>query len=227
MTRKILVALTSVEKYPNLDRATGIWLGEAVHFVDRLEAAGYSVDYVSPKGGYVPIDPHSLAMAEPGDWAAYARPEFRNALGASLRQDQVKAEDYAAIYYVGGHGVMWDFPEDPGLQSLARDIYENGGYVTGVCHGVVGLLNVSLSDGQGLIAGRKVTGFSNVEEDLAQLTAHVPFLTEDQLVQRGANYVKADAPWAPFAVSDARIITGQNPASGGLVAEKLLAELGQ
>ncbi|MBV4457946.1 type 1 glutamine amidotransferase domain-containing protein [Pseudomonas sp. COR58] len=225
MSRKILVVLTSVEKYPNLNRATGLWLGEAVHFVKKVEAAGYTVDYTSPQGGYTPIDPHSLAMAEPVDWAWYHDKAFMNRLGATLPASQVNAGDYVAIYYAGGHGVIWDFPDNPDLQKLSAAIYENGGYVSSVCHGAVGLLNITLSDGQVLVKDKQVTGFSNEEERLAELDQYVPFLTEDELVKRGARYVKADQPWAAYAVADRRVITGQNPASGGAVADLLLKEL--
>ena len=225
MNKKILVVLTSVEKYPNLNRATGLWLGEAVHFVKKVEAAGYAVDYVSPKGGYTPIDPHSLAMAEPIDWEWYQKKEFMNRLGATLAPSEVKPDDYAAIYYAGGHGVIWDFPENEALQRISRTIYERGGIVSSVCHGAVGLLNITLSNGSLLVKGKTVTGFSNEEERLAELDKFVPFLTETELVSRGAVYTKADQAWAPFAVEDDRLITGQNPASGGAVADRLIAAL--
>ena len=225
MNRKILVVLTSVEKYPNLNRATGLWLGEAVHFIKKVEAAGYAVDYVSPKGGYTPIDPHSLAMAEPIDWEWYQKKEFMNRLGATLAPSEVKPDDYAAIYYAGGHGVIWDFPENEALQRISRTIYERGGIVSSVCHGVVGLLNITLSNGSLLVKGKTVTGFSNEEERLAELDKFVPFLTETELVSRGAVYTKADKAWAPFAVEDDRLITGQNPASGGAVADRLIEAL--
>lgn len=225
MNKKILVVLTSVEKYPNLNRATGLWLGEAVHFVKKVEAAGYAVDYVSPKGGYTPIDPHSLAMAEPIDWEWYQKKEFMNRLGATLAPSEVKPDDYAAIYYAGGHGVIWDFPENEALQRISRTIYERGGIVSSVCHGAVGLLNITLSNGSLLVKGKAVTGFSNEEERLAELDRFVPFLTETDLVSRGAMYTKADQAWAPFAVEDDRLITGQNPASGGAVADRLIAAL--
>lgn len=225
MNKKILVVLTSVEKYPNLNRATGLWLGEAVHFVKKVEAAGYAVDYVSPKGGYTPIDPHSLAMAEPIDWEWYQKKEFMNRLGATLAPSEVKPDDYAAIYYAGGHGVIWDFPENEALQRISRTIYERGGIVSSVCHGAVGLLNITLSNGSLLVKGKTVTGFSNEEERLAELDRFVPFLTETELVSRGAMYTKADQAWAPFAVEDDRLITGQNPASGGAVADRLIAAL--
>ncbi|MBM1201350.1 type 1 glutamine amidotransferase domain-containing protein [Pseudomonas fragi] len=228
MSKKILVVLTSVEKYPDLDRPTGLWLGEAVHFVHKVQAAGFKVDYVSPQGGYTPIDPHSLAadMASPIDWQWYHDKAFMNRLGATLKPDQVNPDDYIAIYYAGGHGVIWDFPDNTQLQALSRRIYEQGGVVSSVCHGAVGLLNIKLSDGELLIKGKKVTGFSNEEEELAGLTKHVPYLTETELVKRGAIYQKADAPWAPFAIADGRLITGQNPASGGPVGELVLKAIG-
>ena len=225
MAKKILVALTGTEKYPNLNRATGVWLGEAVHFVDKVEKAGFTVDYVSPEGGYTPIDPHSLAMAEPVDWEWYHNKAFMKRLGATLRPSEVNASDYAAIYFVGGHGVLWDFPDNAELQALSRQIYEQGGIVSSVCHGAVGLLNIKLSDGSLLIKGKQVTGFSDEEERLAELDKYVPFLTEDELLKRGASYKKADKPWASFAIADGRLITGQNPASGGAVADLVIKQL--
>lgn len=225
MGQKILVVLTSVEKYPNLNRATGLWLGEAVHFVKKVETAGYQVDYVSSKGGYTPIDPHSLAMADPIDWEWYQKKEFMNRLGATLKPSEVNPNDYIAIYYAGGHGVIWDFPENKALQTIGRKIYENGGYVSSVCHGAAGLLNIKLSNGTLLVKGKTVTGFSDEEEKLAELDKFVPFLTETELVSRGAIYKKAEKPWASFAVEDTRLVTGQNPASGGAVADLLVAAL--
>ena len=224
MSKKILVVLTSVEKYPNLPRATGLWLGEAVHFVHKVEAAGFKVDYVSPQGGYTPIDPHSLAadMATDIDWEWYHNKAFMNRLGATLKPSEIKPQDYVAIYYAGGHGVIWDFADNVELQTISRDIYEAGGYVSSVCHGAVGLLNILLSNGELLIKDKKVTGFSNEEEQLAGLAEFVPYLTETELTKRGARYEKAREPWAAYAIADGRLITGQNPASGGPVADLLL-----
>lgn len=225
MAKKMLVVLTGTEKYPNLNRATGIWLGEAVHFVEKVEAAGYEVDYVSPKGGYTPIDPHSLAMAEPVDWKWYHNKAFMNRLGVTLKPSEINPTDYSVVYFVGGHGVLWDFPDNEELQAISRKIYEDGGIVSSVCHGAVGLLNIKLSDGSLLIDGKQVTGFSNEEERLAELDQYVPYLTEDELVKRGANYKKADEPWQTFAIEDGRLVTGQNPASGGAVADLVIAQL--
>ncbi|WNM62144.1 type 1 glutamine amidotransferase domain-containing protein [Candidatus Nitrospira neomarina] len=225
MSKKILVVLTSVAKYPNLNRATGLWLGEAVHFVKKVQEAGYEVDYVSPKGGYTPIDPHSLAQADATDWEWYQKKEFMNRLGTTRQATNVNSDDYVAIYYTGGHGVIWDFPENETLQTLSRKIYENGGLVSSVCHGALGLLNIRLSDGTVLIKNKNVTGFSNEEEKLVELDKVVPLLTETELVKRGAIYKKSDKPWGPFALEDSRLITGQNPASGGAVADLLIAAI--
>lgn len=221
--KKTLVVVTNVSKYENTERPTGLWLGEAVHFVNVMEKAGHQIDYVSSKGGYTPIDPHSLEndFMTPVDWKYYTNQEFMNKLGNTLSVDEVNPEDYDVIYYTGGHGVIWDFPNDSKMQEVAKKIYENGGIVSAVCHGLAGLLNIKLSNGKNLIDGVKLTGFSNSEEVAVGLDKLVPYLTETELVNRGANYVKG-ADWAEFAVSDNRVVTGQNPASGAAVAKEVL-----
>jgi putative intracellular protease/amidase len=223
MKKKILVVVTSIAKYPEMQRPTGLWLGEAVHFIHAVEEAGFTVDIVSPTGGYTPIDPTSLGeMAEPIDWEYYQNPRFMSRLGATLAPEQVQAEEYGAIYFAGGHGVIWDFPDNATLQDISRRIYELGGVVASVCHGAVGLLNIRLANGQYLIAGKVVTGFSNEEERLAQLDEHIPYLTEDELIARGARYLKGASPFTPFAVTDERLVTGQNPQSGRAVAAEVV-----
>ncbi len=223
MKKKALIVVTSVEKYPEMDRATGLWLGEAVHFYEKLHEKGYEIDFVSPKGGYTPLDPVSLQMfVQPSDWKYYADETFRGKLADTFKPADINAEDYSVIYYSGGHGVVWDFPENAELQETARKIYENGGVVSSVCHGAVGLFNIKLSDGELLIKGKTLTGFSNSEEIAAELADHMPYLTEDVLKSRGAHYVKADQDFVSFAVSDGRLVTGQNPQSGGAVGEKVL-----
>ncbi|WP_409488092.1 type 1 glutamine amidotransferase domain-containing protein [Pseudomonas promysalinigenes] len=225
MSKKILVVMTNTPKYPAIKRATGLWLGEAVHFVDAVLKAGYQVDYVSPGGGYVPIDPHSLQMAPDLDWQWLEDKSFLNLLGSTSSPDQLKAEDYCAMYYTGGHGVMFDFPNNQPLQGVARKVYESNGIIAAVCHGVVGLLNIKLSDNSLLLKDRQVTGFSNTEEKLAALDTVVPFLTENELIARGGLYHKGDAPWQPFVVGDGRLLTGQNPASTALLAQKVITAL--
>ncbi|GMB96299.1 type 1 glutamine amidotransferase domain-containing protein [Helicobacter sp. NHP22-001] len=221
--KKILVIVTNVSKYPNDEKPTGLWLGEAVHFAHEIEKAGYAIDYASPKGGYTPIDPNSLAkdFMSPIDWQYYTNQAFMDLLGNTLPVSALNPKDYAAIYYAGGHGVVWDFPDNTALAQVALDIYNHGGVVSSVCHGAAGLLNIKNQDGSYLIAGKRVTGFSNSEEKALQLDKLVPYLTEDVLVARGAKYEKA-ADWAPFALSDQRIVTGQNPASSAPVAKQVL-----
>jgi len=226
MVNKALIVVTSVERYPNAQRATGLWLSEAVHFAEVMEKAGWQIDVCSPKGGYTPLDPACLQpdTVSEVDWKYYSDPNFRAKLGNALKPEQVNSSDYRCIYFAGGHGTLWDFPENTKLQEISRKIYENNGVVSAVCHGVVGLLNIKLTNGSLLLNGKKVTGFSNKEENLIGLTSHVPFLTEDSLKQRGGKYEEAQ-PFTPFAVADGRLVTGQNPSSGKAVAEKVLQAL--
>jgi len=191
-----------------------------------MQEAGIECDFVSPRGGYTPLDPIGLQMfVKPIDWEYYKDEKFRAYLGNTKKSAEVVSTDYNIIYYAGGHGVVWDFPEDENLQKIAKEIYEAGGIVSSVCHGAVGLFNIKLSDGSLLIQGKTLTGFSNSEEIAAELADHMPYLTEDVLVSKGANYVKADKDFVSFAVSDGRLVTGQNPQSGGEVGEKVLAVL--
>ena len=148
-----------------------------------------------------------------------------NRLGKTMQASEGNPDDYIALHYAGGHGVIWDFPDNEELQFISRKIYENGGVVSSVCHGAAGLLNIKLSNGNLLVKGKELTGFSNEEEKLAELDKFVPFLTETELLARGAIYKKADEPWISFAVEDNRLITGQNPASGGAVADLLIKAL--
>ena len=221
---KALIVVTSVSKYDKEPKATGLWLGEAVHFYEKLVKAGREVDFVSPLGGYTPIDPVSLSkdfMTE-ADWHYYADATFRHKIGATLKPSEVKTNDYQCIYYAGGHGVVWDFPENKEIQQIAENIYNKGGFVSSVCHGAVGLFHIKDEKGETLIKGKEVTGFSNEEERMVGVEKLVPYLTEDELVKHGGRYVKAEKAFDAFAVADGRLITGQNPASAGAVAELVL-----
>ena len=224
--KKILVAETNVSHYGNSDRQTGVWLEEITSFYDVVTAAGYAVDFASPKGGTVPVDPSS-AKADARTMEIFADPVFHKAaLEETKKLSDVKAEDYIAIYFGGGHGVMWDFPDNADLQNLAQDIYASGGYITSVCHGEVGLLNLKDSAGEYLVKGKKINGFTDKEEALHGTTDAVPFAAEAELVKRGANFVKG-APFTEFAVKDGRFITGQNPMSSTKVAKLLVEALKQ
>ncbi len=212
---KALMVVTNTARFAGMNKATGVWLSEATHFHDVMEKNGIEVDYVSPQGGYVPLDPGSLAEEEMNDlnWHYYGDKDYRqHYLAESLAPNQVNPTDYDLIYYAGGHGVMWDFPESTQIAEIANAIYQNGGLITAVCHGVVGLLALKNTDGTNFIDGKKLTGFTNEEEEINQLTDAVPFLAENALKDAGAVYSKAD-PYTENVVVDGRLITGQNPQS--------------
>ena len=220
--KKILVVLTNTIKYLGTQQATGLWLGEATEFVDEVTKVGFSVDYVSPKGGFVPLDPRSFKYTDKSTMDIYSSPDFQQrALTNSLKPEEINPKDYLAIYYTGGHGVMWDFPTNQKLQQITNDIYQQGGFVTSVCHGIAGLLNVKDDSGNYLITGKKITGFTTTEEILAGKRKVVPFLNEDVAKLHGADFQKKRA-YKEFAIQDGQLITGQNPFSARAVAKKLI-----
>lgn len=223
--KKVLVVETNVENYQGTDKATGLWLGEAAEFVDEMQKQGVGVDYVSPKVGFVPLDPRSIRYTDESIMKIYESRDFiERGLRNSLAPKDVNSDDYSAIYYTGGHGGMWDFPNNPELQKIALTIYNHGGYITSVCHGIAGLLNIKDAQGNYLIAGKKVTGFTTAEEIIAGKKSVVPFLNQKEAEKRGAHFVKKRF-YKEFAVQDGHLITGQNPFSARVVARKLLKKL--
>lgn len=222
--KRILVVLTNQTQYGNHPEATGLWLGEATEFVQVVENSGLKVDYVSPNGGYVPIDPRSFKYASPEDMRMYRDPKFQSeALSNSMSPAEVNPAMYSAIYYTGGHGVMWDFPHNEELHKISLQIYQKGGFLTSVCHGISGLLYLKSDWGQYLIKGKKITGFTNAEENLSGKKKYVPFLNEDVAKRHGAVFMKKRA-YAEYAVADGQFITGQNPFSPKAVARLLVKE---
>lgn len=147
-------------------------------------------------------------------------------LADTAAPEQVDAEAFDAIYFTGGHGVMWDFPDDAGLQHLTREIYQRGGIVSSVCHGYCGLLNTRLDDGRLLVAGRRLTGYSWIEEVLAGVARKVPYNVEEEMKRRGALYERSLLPFTSKVVVDGRLVTGQNPQSAKATAEQVAALLG-
>jgi putative intracellular protease/amidase len=223
--KKILVVLTNTIRYHGTQQATGLWLGEATEFVDEVTNANFAIDYVSPKGGFVPLDPRSFKYTDKSTMDIYASSDFQQrALTNSLKPEQINPQDYSAIYYTGGHGVMWDFPTDPKLQEITRKIYQQGGLITSVCHGIAGLLNVTDANGKYLIAGKNITGFTTAEEILAGKRKVVPFLNENVAKSHGANFQKKRA-YKEFAIQDDQLITGQNPFSARAVAKLVIKNL--
>ncbi|MGH1335682.1 MAG: type 1 glutamine amidotransferase domain-containing protein [Aureispira sp.] len=220
--KKVLFVLTSHSIKGSTGEATGFYLSEAAHPWKVLHEAGYTIDFVSPKGGKAPVDGFNLE--DPINKEFWENPACQAAINNTLVPKQVQVEDYAAIHYVGGHGTMWDFPDHEGLAGLAAAIYEQGGLVSAVCHGPAGLVNIKLTDGSYLVAGKTVSGFTNEEEEAVGLTDVVPFLLEDVLIERGATFEKVDN-WQVKVSVDQRLITGQNPASATAVGQALKEQL--
>lgn len=223
--KKVLIVETNVTRYKGTKEPTGLWLGEAAEFVEEMEKAGVAVDYVSPKGGFVPLDPRSMNYTDEAIMKVYESPDFiQRALTNTLTPKEVHPKDYVAIYYTGGHGVMWDFPDNSELQKIALEIYNNHGYITSVCHGIAGLLNIQDNQGNYLIAGKNVTGFTTAEEILAGKKNVVPFLNRKKAQAHGANF-KQKRFYKEYAIKDGQLITGQNPFSVKAVAKLLLQEI--
>jgi putative intracellular protease/amidase len=224
MKTRILIALTSHSVLGNTGKATGAYVAEIAHPWAAFIAAGFEVDFVSPRGGEVPLD--GVDRKDPVNARFLDDKETMARLHASAKPSDVDPSRYAAIYYSGGHGTMWDFPNDTGLAKIAASIYDKGGVVSAVCHGPAALTEVRLSNGEFLVAGKEVSAFTNEEERAVGLTEVVPFLLADRLVERGA--VHRPAPnWQKQVVVSERLVTGQNPASAGPVGEavvKLLAK---
>jgi putative intracellular protease/amidase len=223
---KILMVLTSHDKLGDTGRKTGFWLEELAAPYYAFVDAGAEVTLASPKGGQPPLDPVSdtpqgqteATRRFKQDAAAQAK------LANTLKLADVKAADYDTVFYPGGHGPMWDLAEDANSIALIADFYGAGKPVAFVCH-APGVLHRVKVEGQPLVKGRRVTGFTNSEEDAVKLTAVVPFLVEEELKSLGALYEKAE-DWADFVVTDGRLITGQNPASSKSAAEALLRQIG-
>lgn len=226
-TNKILIIVTNAREYKKVGYRTGLWLGELTHFYDYVSDNGYQVDIASPGGGYVPIDPESLAHEVLGDLGTdkrYRDRDFMKLLDDTKKATDVDVGDYDAIYFTGGHGVMFDFRGDD-LGAVTAKFYETDRIVAAVCHGPAGLLNVALSTGDALVKGKNVTGFSWPEEEAAQRADAVPFSLQDELTKLGANYSIADKPFDTYVVEDGRLITGQNPGSARAVAEAVVKKL--
>ncbi|WP_447948539.1 type 1 glutamine amidotransferase domain-containing protein [Microbacterium maritypicum] len=227
MTRRILHVVTNVGHYDDPDHPTGLWLSELTHAWKVFEERGFEQRIVSPAGGPSPLEPRSLKFPSYDKTAKAWRadPARMALLETTLRPDHVDSADYDAIFFTGGHAVMYDFPESEGLQRITREIWERGGIVSSVCHGYCGLLNTRLSDGSLLVDGRKVTGFAWQEEVLARVDKLVPYNAEEEMKKRGALYEKALLPFVSYAVVDGNLVTGQNPGSAKETAEKVAALL--
>jgi putative intracellular protease/amidase len=227
-TNRLLIIVTNVAEYRKVGYRTGLWLGELTHFWDVAEAAGFQMDIASPSGGWVPIDPESLAhnvLSEGGTDKRYADRAFMDRLESTLKVSDADPSRYDVIYLTGGHGVMFDFAESPDLANLVARFHESNKIVSAVCHGPAGLLNVKLENGDFLIAGTDLTGFSWNEEAKVGRGEAVPFNLEERLESRGAKYSKAWMAFHSHVVEDGLLITGQNPASAQGVGKAVVKAL--
>ena len=220
--KKVLIVLTSHDRLGDTGKKTGYYLPEASHPHHVFTQAGYDVDFVSPKGGTPPMD--GADLSDPLNRAFVENPAVMSKVEQSMRPTDVDPTAYAAIFYAGGHGTMWDFADNAELASLAAKIYDRGGVVSAVCHGPAGLVNVKLANGKYLVDGKTVSTFTNEEEAAVKKTEIVPFLLESKLIERGATVTKAPNFQEHVAVSD-RLVTGQNPASASGVARKVVEVL--
>jgi len=224
---KILIVVTSVSRYESGKLNTGLWLSELTHIYHLAKEQGYDITIASTKGGNTPIDPESLKpMVLDKVTAAYwADSSFRDLLQHTKSLSEVSGQQFDCVYLAGGHGTMYDFPDDTVLQNIIKEHYENNKIVAAVCHGVGGLLNVKLSDGEYLIQDKTITGFDWFEESLARRKKEVPFNLEDALKKRTSSYKKAFIPMTSKVVVDGNLITGQNPFSSKKIAKVVMQHL--
>ena len=222
----ILMVLTSHAALGNTGKKTGFWLEEFAAPYYALKDAGHAITLASPKGGQPPLDPKSDAPDAQTD--ATRRFKADGLAQQQLAMTEVLADIdgsmFDGVFYPGGHGPMWDLAEDSDSKSLIEETLAAGKPVALVCHAPAALKNVKTRDGAPLVRGRKVTGFTNGEEDAVGLTNVVPYLLEEMLKAKGADYSKGP-DFKPYVVTDGLLITGQNPASSGLAATALLALL--
>ena len=225
---KILLVLTSHDQLGDTGHKTGFWLEEFASPYYVFKDAGAQLTLASPKGGQPPLDPKSDAP----DAQTAATERFRadaaaqQALANTLPLAQINADDYDAVFYPGGHGPLWDLAEDPLSIALIERFQAQAKPVAAVCHAPAVLRHSKAADGQPLVRGKRVTGFSNSEEAAVQLTDVVPFLVEDMLIANGGQYSRA-ADWHSHVCVDGLLITGQNPASSDATAEALIHLLKQ
>ena len=220
---KVLFVLTSHDQLGDTGEKTGFWLEEFASPYYRLKDAGADITLASPRGGQPPLDPKSHEPdAQTEDTKRFDNDqEARNQLAKTVRLSEVNADDFDAIFYPGGHGPLWDLYKDEHSIKLIEDFIKAGKPVAAVCHAPAVLLKAKDENGEPLVKGKKVTGFSNSEETAVGLKDVVPYLLEDQLVEKGGVYERVD-DWGSLAVVDGQLITGQNPASSSAVADELI-----
>ena len=214
---KVLMVLTSHSELGDTGEKTGFWLPELTHPYYEFKKAGYTIDIASIEGGMAPLDAKSFDEPDELNQHFLKDAELMAKVMRSKPLAAINPNDYKAIVFSGGSGAMWDFPNNDDVNRISSSIYENNGIVSAICHGPAALINIKLSDGKYLVAGKKVAAFTNEEEAMLKQTDIVPYLLQDKLIERGALHVYGKA-WDENVVVDGRLITGQNPASAKKVA---------
>lgn len=224
-TKFVLLVLTNHSELGDTGKKTGFFLSEAAHPYKVFDEKDYFITLASPKGGHAPIDPKSLDLDDPANktfWEKHGNADTENPRVLLTKPiADVDPEKYSAIFFAGGHGTMWDFPENKDIQRVTASIFENGGAVGAVCHGPAALVNVKLSNGSHLLADKRTAVFTNAEEEAVGLTEVVPFLLETEFEKAGAT-VKTAGNFMENAIRDGLLVTGQNPASATKSAELLV-----
>ena len=223
----ILMVLTSHDQLGNTGKKTGFWLEEFAAPYYVFKDAGVQITLASPHGGQPPLDPKSDDESAQTDATRRfkADAEAQKQLASTVPLSSVKADAFDAVFYPGGHGPLWDLAEDAQSIALIEKTFAAGKPLALVCHAPGVLRHTKAPDGTPLVKGKKVTGFTNTEEDAVQLTDVVPFLVEDMLKANGGVYSKGP-DWAPYVLTDGTLITGQNPASSEPGAHAVLQLLG-
>jgi len=223
---KVLIVLTSHSDLGNTGEKTGFWIEEFAAPYYVLADEGTDLTIASPKGGQPPVDPksESTEAQTPATIRFYSDYELIDKVAHTLKLSEVKEADYDAVFYPGGHGPLWDLSTDVISVALIENFYKNNKPVAFVCHAPAALLKAKDQEGEPLVKGKEVTGFSNSEEEAIKLTAIVPFLLEDELKKLGGHF-SSGPDWGRYVKKDGLLITGQNPASSEAVAKQLLYEL--
>ena len=226
----ILLVLTNHAELGDTGKKTGFYLSEAAHPYRVFTESKHQVTLASPKGGFAPIDPESMDLEDKANdsfWKKYGNADAQMP-GVLLTKPlaEIDPSKYSAIFFAGGHGAMWDFPDSEALKKLTATIYQNGGVVGAVCHGPAALVNVTFEDGTHLLSGKTTTVFTNDEEEAVGLTETVPFLLQTTFEEAGAK-VKPAKNFSVNAVRDGRLVTGQNPASAEKAGKLLLEAMEQ
>lgn len=218
MAKKVLFVVTSHGELGDSGKPTGYFLSEVTHPWSEVSKE-FEIDVVSTKGGKPPVD--GFDLNDPINKKYWEDKAWQEKMDHTMKPSEVNPDDYIAIFYAGGHGAMWDFPDNKELAAIAEKIYRNGGVVSAVCHGPAGLVNLKREDGKYLIDGKNFDCFTNEEETLNGTAKIVPFMLQTRLQERGGNFEGA-APWSDHVVVDGRLVTGQNPQSALSLGKKLV-----